>query len=307
MTLAMAGYVINDVFIKIAAEDLPLFQAIFIRGFFITAVIGVWVIVRGQVAAIPRVVNPMILTRVAMEALSTAAFLTALTKLPLAPLTAVFQIVPLAVTFVAARLLREPVSIHRAGAVVAGFGGVLLIVKPWSEAFSGWYLLGLVAVALIVVRELVTRRIASDVPSLVVAFGSAVAITAMGLIVSLIAGWGAMDARAVGLLFMAAAFLSLGYVASVVTIRVGELSFSAPFRYTILLFAIILQIVVFREIPDALTFVGSGIIVVAGLWAFAHEQLVLGTTARPAASNGYAELRNKRRLRRPAARRRVRS
>ena len=80
--------------------------------------------------------------RVATEALATAAYLTALTKLPLAGLTAVIQIAPLAVTFVAARVLREPVSPHRVAAVSAGFVGVLLIVRPWSDDFSPWYLLG---------------------------------------------------------------------------------------------------------------------------------------------------------------------
>ncbi|MDH3296160.1 MAG: EamA/RhaT family transporter, partial [Acidimicrobiia bacterium] len=70
----------------------------------------------------------------------------------------------------------------------------------------------------------------------------------------------------------AAGFLTIGYVASVITVRIGELSFSAPFRYTVLLFAIILQIVVFGEIPDGPTFFGSAVIVVAGLWIFSREQ-----------------------------------
>lgn len=274
MTLGMAGYVVNDAFIKVVAEDLPLFQAIFIRGVLITTIIAVWVTARGEAPLIPKMADRSVLVRIATEAVATAAYLTALTKLPLAGLTAVMQVVPLAVTFAAARLLREPVSVHRIGTVLAGFGGVLLIVRPWSDQFSPWFLLGLVAVALIVTRELATRRIDGGIPSLVIALGTAVTITVMGLIVSTIQGWGSVGRDELTLLGLAALFLTVGYLASVITVRVGELSFSAPFRYTVLLFAIVLQIAVFGETPDALTFVGSAVIVAAGLWAFAHERVI---------------------------------
>lgn len=272
MTLGMAGYVVNDSLIKLTAESLPLFQAIFVRGAMITAVIGGWTLARGLGPSLPSLLARPVLFRVITEALATAAYLTALTKLPLAGLTAVLQIVPLAVTFVAARVLREPVSLHRVGAVLAGFCGVLLIVRPWSDAFSPWYVLGLVAVILIVLRELATVNVPARVPSLVVALATAVTITAMGLVVTLARGWEPLSERNLTLLAAASFFLAIGYIASVITVRVGELSFSAPFRYTVLLFAIALQIVIFGEIPDGLTFVGSAIIVAAGLSSFVRER-----------------------------------
>ncbi|MDH3294271.1 MAG: EamA family transporter, partial [Acidimicrobiia bacterium] len=176
MTLGMAGYVANDSLIKLTAEDFPLFQAIFIRGVMVTVLLGGWILGRGMAPALPGAFTRPVLLRVATEALATAAYLTALTKLPLAGLTAVLQIVPVAVTFVAARVLKEPVSAHRVTAVVAGFGGVLLIVRPWSDEFSLWYLLGFVAMALLVFRELATLRVPARVPSLVVALATAVAI-----------------------------------------------------------------------------------------------------------------------------------
>ena len=279
MTLGMAGYVVNDSLIKLTAENLPLFQAIFVRGVMITAVIGGWTLARGLGPSLPSVVARPVLFRVATEALGTAAYLTALTKLPLAGLTAVLQIVPLAVTFVAARVLREPVSTHRVAAVSAGFLGVLLIVRPWSDAFSPWYLLGLIGVVLVVLRELATIKVPQQVPSLVVALATAVTITAMGLVVTMGRGWAPMGTRSVMLLAAASLFLTVGYIASVITVRVGELSFSAPFRYTVLLFAILLQVVVFGEVPDALSFVGSAIIVAAGLWSFSRERTGIRTPA----------------------------
>lgn len=268
----MAGYVVNDALIKLVAEDVPLFQAIFVRGLIITVLVMGLVTVRGERDRISRVTDRMVVGRMLLEAVATAAYLTALTKLPLASLSAVLQIVPIAVTFAAARLLREPVSIIRVAAVGIGFAGVLLIVRPWSEAFSPWYLLGLVGVALVVLRELVTRNVDQDIPSMVVALGTAVTITTMGLIVSLIQGWSALTIDQTAMLAAAAVFLAVGYVASIITVRVGDLSYSAPFRYTVLVFAIILQIVVFNDVPDTLTLIGAATVSAAGLWVVAAER-----------------------------------
>ncbi len=274
MTLGMAGYVINDALIKLAADEVPLFQAILMRGICITTVLGIWMLKRGELASLVAIVDRAVAGRVVTEMLATAVYLTALLQLPLAGLSAVIQITPLAVTFAAARLLGEPVSVHRVGAVIIGFFGVLLVVKPWSDNFSPWFILGLVAVGLITIRELATKRIAPTIPSLAIAFSTAVSITAMGLVVTIVQGWRSPTPSSIGLLLGAAVFLTIGYLASVITVRVGDLSFSAPFRYSVLLFAIGLQIVVFGDIPDVLTFVGSGVIVAAGVWMFLRERSV---------------------------------
>lgn len=272
MTLGMAGYVTNDALIKLAAEDLPLFQAIFLRGCWICVVLVAANLRQGSLRSIHRHVSRPITIRLACETLATILYLSALTRLPLAGLTAVLQIVPLVVVFVAARLLREPVSLQRVSAVLLGFVGVLLVVKPGGSSFSVWYLVGFATVVLIVIRELATRRIDPTAPTQVIALQTAVSITAMGLVLSVVDGWEALTVRTALLLIGAGIFLTIGYVASVATVRIGELSFSAPFRYTVIVFSIILQIVVFGDIPDALTFVGSAIVAGAGLWAFRAGQ-----------------------------------
>ncbi len=277
MTLAMAGYVVNDAFIKLVAEELPLFQAIFIRGLIITVLVLALVTVRGEADRIHRIVDGRVLARVALEAVATAAYLTALTQLPLASLSAVLQVVPVAVTFIAARLLREPVSAIRVTAVGVGFVGVLLVIQPWSDSFSPWFLLGLVGVVLVVVREIVTRELNDDIPSMVVALGTAITITVMGLVVSVVQGWAGVTGTQLALLAAAAAFLSVGYIGSIVTVRIGDLSYSAPFRYTALVFSIILQVVIFNDVPDQLTLLGAAIVTAAGLWVVGSERPRMST------------------------------
>lgn len=272
MTAAMFGYVCNDALIKRAAEDLPLFEAIFLRGSALVVILTILVRSRGISVPLARFVEPAMALRIGMETIGTAIFLLALTKVPLAGLTAVMQLVPIAVTFAAARLLRESLSMHRLGAVVVGFVGVLFVIRPGSDDFTPWFLAGLITVGIVVVRELATRQISNSIPAPAIALGTGVAITTMGGVVSIFQGWQQPSAQSLALLAAAATFLSLGYLASVIAIRNGDIGFTAPFRYTVMIFAIVLQIVVFSDVPDAMTFIGSAIVSLAGIYMLLHER-----------------------------------
>jgi len=280
MTVSMLGFVVNDALIKKAVDDLELFQAVFIRGIVIVAILGVIASSRGDLHNLAQHVHPAIGLRVAMEAASTCLYLLALSRLPLASVTAVLQLVPVAVTFVAARLLRERVSVHRVGAVCFGFIGVLLVVQPGSEAFSPWYFTAFAAMFTLVTREVATTKVPTTVPTFLLALTTATVITLMGAIVSAFQGWAPVEARPVVLLVVAACFLSMAYSASVVAVRVGELSFTAPFRYSLLVFALILQITVFDDVPDMLTFIGTGVVAAAGLYALSREPRIVAPVSR---------------------------
>ncbi|MBT5754369.1 DMT family transporter [bacterium] len=272
MTAGMFGYVVNDAFIKRAAEDLPLFQAVFLRGLVVVALLTLIVRVRNVAVPLRSYLERPLLLRMAMEAIGTVAYLITLTKVPIAGLTAVMQLLPVAVTFAGARLLREKVSAHRVIALLIGLVGVLFIIKPGGDDFSPWFLGGVITVGLIVIRELATRNISAALPGTAVALGTGVVITTMGAAITVFTGWEQPNTSTLLLLASGACFLSLGYVASVNAVRTGDISFTAPFRYSVLIFAIALQIIVFGDVPDGFTFVGSAIVGAAGLYALAHEQ-----------------------------------
>jgi drug/metabolite transporter (DMT)-like permease len=271
MTLSVAGYVINDALIKLTTETVPLFQSIFLRGVVVVVIFLAAAQRMDLLGDIRRYINRPLFLRVSMETIGTVLYLNALTNAPLAGLTAVLQIVPVAVTFLAARLLREKVSWHRVASVIVGFIGVLVIIRPGSSDFNPWFLVGLIVVVAIVIRELATTHIPVETPSVIVSLTTAVAITTMGGFGSVFQGWSDVSGTNTVRLIGAACFIAIGYLASVITVRVGDLSFSAPFRYTIMLFAIVLQIVVFNDVPDVLTFVGTALIIAAGLYAFRKE------------------------------------
>lgn len=282
MVLAMFGYLVNDTFIKLVLEELPLFQTILVRGAMISVVLGTVTARSGGFRRLQENWSRAVGLRVGTELIATVVYLSALSRVPIGNLVAIMQILPIAVTFVAARLLRERLNPHRVAAVVAGFVGVLLVVRPGSADFTLWYVGGVVAVGLFVVREVSTVGISEQITSLDIAWLTSFVIMLMGGAGSLFGAWEPVEGRELGLIAAAALFLTFAYFASVVTVRTGDLSFSAPFRYVALVAAIAVQIVVFDEIPDAVALLGAAIIVAAGLYALGADRRAGMTSGTPA-------------------------
>jgi len=273
MMASMGGFVLNDTLMKSLAGEVPLFQAILVRGLVATALLGALAGARGvltyRVAGADRW---RLGVRMAAEVGATACFLNALFHMPIANATAILLVMPLAVTLAGALVLGERVGWRRYTAILVGFVGVLVIVRPGGAGFNAYALSALAAVGFLVVRDLVTRRFAKDVPSVFVALATAVAITVLGALVSLAGTWVPLAVDDVAVLAAAAVCLVVGYLFGVMTMRVGDIGFVSPFRYTVLIWALLLGVVVFGEVPDALTLVGSALVVATGLYTFHRER-----------------------------------
>ena len=273
MTICMAGFVLNDAMIKLATQEVSLFQAIFLRGILASLLIGVLAWGRRQLfCRISPADRKMLVLRLVGELGGTVCYLSALMHIPLANATAILQALPLAVTLGAAVFLSEPVGWRRYLAIGIGFAGVLIIVRPGAEGFDSFALLAVVAVGFVTLRDLATRRLSGPVPSLFVAFCTAVAIMLFGGLMLPFTEWRPVEASHLLTLAVAAGALFFGYVFSVSSVRVGEVAFVAPFRYTILIWAILLGIFIFGDIPDAWTLLGAGVIVATGVFTFYRER-----------------------------------
>ena len=274
MMIALGAYTFNDAAIKLVALDLGLFQSVAVRGMIATTLIAALCWVRGAFRqTIPSRDRPRVALRVGAEVVGTVTFLTALLAAPLAVVTAVLQIVPLAVTLAAALFLSEPLGWRRMMAIGGGFLGVMLIIRPSGE-MNPALLFALVTVAFIVVRDLTTRTLSPAVSGLQVAFWTALAITGLGLVGSVFTGWHPMTLAQLGGLSIAAIFILTGYLFSIQAMRVGEVAFVAPFRYSVMVWAFALGFLVFGETPDALTLAGCGIVVAMGLYAWHRERVL---------------------------------
>ncbi|MDD9909575.1 MAG: DMT family transporter [Ahrensia sp.] len=288
MMLAMAGYVLNDALMKLVLEKLPFFQSLFIRGIFASIFLLAlcWHMRVISQAIVSRLFKDRnVRLRVVAEVGGTYFFLTALSHMPIANVTAVLQILPLTVTLMAAWLLGEKVGLPRYLAIFAGFAGVVLILRPGTSEFDVYAIYALIAVAFITLRDLVTRRMDVAIPTLPVSLLTAIAIMGFGGVGMLFQPTRLPSAGEVALLAAAAGILNIGYIFSISTMRVGDVSFVSPFRYSILIFALIIGFFLFGDVPDLLAVIGSIVVVASGLFAFYRERLVARRREISAASN----------------------
>ncbi|TIV85429.1 MAG: DMT family transporter, partial [Mesorhizobium sp.] len=159
--------------------------------------------------------------------------------------------------------------------MAAGLTGVLIIVRPGFEGFSVYSLVALASVACCAVRDLSTKRIPQAIPTMLVSTATALAMTVLGaLLLSPMGGWTPMSGRSTMLLALAAVLVLIGYQFIIMAMRSGDISFIAPFRYTALLWSILLGLVIFGDVPDLPMIVGAAIIIGSGLYALYRERVV---------------------------------
>jgi drug/metabolite transporter (DMT)-like permease len=273
MNVAMAAFTLNDAGMKTATQTLPLFEAIALRG----AITSALLIALGlRMGGLRHRLSPrdrgVVGWRTLAEVGATITFLTALVHMPLANLSAIMQALPLAVTLAAALFLGERIGWRRLVAILIGFVGVLIIIRPGTEGFDTWSVMGLGSVACVVLRDLSTRRLSPQVPTVLVAVFSAVGVMAVGLAGTLFTGWHPVSRAEVLATALASVALIGGYVFGVMAMRVGDIGFVAPFRYTSLLWAIALGWLVFSTLPDLTTLVGAGIVIATGIFTLYRER-----------------------------------
>lgn len=275
MMASMAAFTVNDTSIKLAGADVPLPQLLTLRGLLASVLIyGLARFYGGLRFDLSRRDWAFIGLRTVGEISATFFFLNALMNMPIANLNALVQSLPLAVTLGAALFFGEKVGWRRYTAIGVGFCGMLLIVRPGPDGFSLHAIYGLISVACVTLRDLATRKLSDNVPSLTVALSAAVSVACMGLVGSMATDWVPLDLRLGLLVVNAAVFVFFGYLFSVLVMRTGEVSFSAPFRYTGLLWALLLGWLVFGHWPDAVTLLGAGVVVASGLFTFYRERVV---------------------------------
>ena len=274
MVIAMACFIINDTCIKAIGTSLPIGEIIGIRGVLSVLVIAFICIQQGVLDSVPSLFTPNVVVRSLLDVAGTFMFLTALVHMPIANLTAILQSVPLAVVLVSVIFLKETVGLRRTAAILAGFIGVLLIVRPLPSTFTIYEFLALGIVFILAFRDLITKRIPAHIPTFIIALANACFVALGGIVFGIYQGFQKVELWQFGLLCAAAILLASGYMFMVATLRLGDLSATAPFRYSNVLFAIILGMVVFSEFPDGLSYAGMGLIIAAGIYA-AHREAIL--------------------------------
>ena len=273
MTLSMFGYASTDAFIKFIGLILPLSEILFLRGVVAVFLLFLLTYIRNEFfIKIKNDQYKYLFLRIFGDIGCTILFLTALINMKIANATAILQCLPLALTFCAALFLKERVGWRRWSAIVIGFFGVLIIIKPNSEDFNYYSLMAMGAVFFIVLRDLSTKKIDQSVPSTFISLITAASVTLTGLLFAPFQVWVMPSIEIFVALSATAVFLILGILFNVMCMRIGEVSFVVPFRYSIILFAIIYGVIFYNEVPDLSMISGTFIIIATGLYTFYREK-----------------------------------
>lgn len=275
MTLAMAGFAAEDAIIKHLAGWLPVGQIMASIGLLGALGFGVLAWRAGVRVADPRALRGAMLLRNLAEMTAATCFTLSIALAPLATVTAILQTAPLMVTLGAAVVLKEPVGWRRWSAILVGFAGVLIILRPGSAAFEPAALLAVLGVMGIAVRDLATRRVPPGIHALQLSVWGFLTLLPAGAVLLALQGDGVTDPGRAGWMWLLVA-TSLGmiaYAGLIASTRTADVAAVTPFRYTRLVFAMAIGFVVFGERPDAYTLLGSAMIVAAGLYTLWREVL----------------------------------
>lgn len=266
MLAGIASVVTNDSLIKLASQAMPLSEMMVIRGCFaIVFLLGLSLLLRVPLRR-SSFVSRLVLLRAGMDVLITITFLVGLTKLPLANATALYMATPLILTLLAVAFFKQQVSAGRWSVILAGFGGVLLVVQPAGEDFNVWSLLIICAAVLTAVRDLVLISVQKDIPSLVITLVSMVMVVVFAAVWSLFQDWQVIDLKHYALLAAASVFLSGGFFLTTIALREGEMRILAPLRFSHLVFSVIIGFLVWGDVPNTLAFCGMALIMAAGIY-----------------------------------------
>lgn len=275
---------IMDAIAKILGDTISPLQVTWGRFFFQALIMGVAVIALyglGPGLCLLRPKRPVVhAMRGVLLAIATTFFFFSLLYLPLADSIAIFFVQPMLLTLLSAIFLGETIGWHRRAAVVIGFLGALLIIKPGSDAFTLAAVLPIFAALFFSGYLVVTRSVANVDHPLTMQFASGIGATIM-LSVCLIPGsiigselWGVQQPNTIEWIYLAAIGLiaAVGHLLVVIAVNRAPTSVLAPFGYVEIIAATILGWLVFSDWPDAMSWVGITIIVCSGLYVFIREQ-----------------------------------
>lgn len=271
MLAAMSLFCCNDALMKLAREAFPAGQAVALRAVFAILAGLVLVVLMGDTRKLPLAIRPLVLARASVEALGAVTFNWALGLLPLANITAIVMASPLLIVLLAALLRIETIGWHRTLALVIGFVGVLIVMRPNADGFSAAALIALASTCLVAIRDLTTRFISSDIPSTIVSLAAMVIVGLLGFGMGLVETWQSPWRVEMLYLGLAALLVTAASFCIIDAFRNTDVGIVAGYRYSVVLVAVLIGWLVWGETPDKVAFAGIALIVGSGLHTL-HRQ-----------------------------------
>ena len=272
MLAAMATFIVGDATMKMASERMPVGEAMFLRGLIAGTIIWIAAWRMQAIHLITEVPRKLLAARSIGDAGGSLLYQSALARMPFADASAILQLNPLLVTAGAALFLNERVGWRRWSATAIGLVGVILIIQPGSSSFTWASIIVIGAVMCSTMRDLVTRQMSMGIPTVLITAMATTAITIGTLLLLPFEVWRKPTFADLTFLTLPALCMLAGQFLVVFSIRSGDVSAVVPFRYSAILWALLMSYVIWDHIPDRVTLFGIFIVVSAGLYTLLREQ-----------------------------------
>ncbi len=272
-SLTALSFALNDALMKFIVVDMSLYQAIFLRALIVLPLVLAMAYYFKQLyVSLNATDRAMLIQRSLLETALTFLFVNALATLPLAVVVVVMQATPLCLTVGAVFVFQEQVGWRRWLATLIGFIGVIIIVKPGTEGFDANILYAIASVICLMMRDLLTRKMSDEVPPVFTVLWTAIATCFFAGLFMPFTSWTPLDNMAYFFLIMVSFTIMSAYFLSIFMMRIGDVGFVSQFRYTGILWAILLGAFLFDEKPDMSTLLGASLIAAAGIYSISRER-----------------------------------
>ena len=270
MVAGVALLTANDAVSKYLTQSHPVGQVICLRQAATLLVIVPYVMVAAGWGALRVSSWSGQLLRGGLFIANAALIVLAFSLLPLATVIVIMFSSPIFLALMSAPLLSERVTAERWISIVAGFVGVLIVIRPGATAFE-WTLLIPVAASLAnALRDIVTRRLSRTETSIAILFWSTIIVMGAGLLTAPF-GWKPVSSTDAAWFVAAGVFNATAHFLIIEALRLGEASVISPVRYTSLIWAALLGYAVWGDVPSAWLLAGSAFIIAAGVYMIRVE------------------------------------
>ena len=275
MIASMAAFAISDTLVKLATFSISPAQVLFLLISGAVLVFAAIAKLQGDRLIDKRAFSPVLILRYLAEITGMVGMVMALATVPISSVGAITQASPILAVTGAALFLKEDVGWRRWTSIVIGFGGVMLIIQPGAIEFDFAVLWAVLALIGLSIRDLTTRLIPTDMASSSLATYTMLAALPFTFLWVLFNGEHLFPAQANAVVILPMILLgAVGYLLLIASIRIAEVAVVMPFRYSRIIFLMVLGITVFGERPNAIMLVGAALIILSGSYMFWREQQI---------------------------------
>lgn len=271
----MGAFATADTLVKISTRLISPAQVMFFLIGGALVIFAIMAILQKDKLIDRRALSPFLLLRYVAEITGMVGMIMALANVPLSIVGAVTQASPMLATIGAVLFLKERVRWRRWCSIVIGFIGVLLIIQPGTEGFDVAILWAILALVALSIRDLTTRLVPADIPSASLATFTMAAATPFTIAWVLFNGESLLPATANWFVIIPMIVIgAIGYMLLIASIRMAEVSVVMPFRYSRIIFLLVLGIFIFDEKPEELMLLGATLIIGSGTYMMWREHQV---------------------------------